>query len=276
LIHEPTPLAPRDGGYTWGTPETPKAQCEALTAASISPTIKTALTAVYQQRVAATLIREPQNTWSNLAFVFAGALIWSHDRRTFPRLLAAALCALGISSGLYHASLPASIRTIDVATMGWVSFALCCVGYSAARRSSALTSPRSHLWIGLLGGALAMTAAFFRNDVRLGGVKPFDTTYTTIAGIAGVFALALVGILCVARTNPGSRPPYLRVATLVVVVGAAASLQISDRPGRWCCAPDAFIQGHAAWHVLMATASALAYDTFAFLEGRPTLLGRAT
>lgn len=274
--------AAASGKLIWGPPEIPKAQCEALTAASVSPALKTALAVVYQERVGAAIIREPQNTWSNLAFLFVGALIWAHDRRTFSRLLAAALCFLGVTSGLYHASLLPSIRTLDVSAMGWVSFALCCVGYAAARRTpppvSASPSPssRTELYLGLVGGALAMTAAFFRNDVRLGGVKPFDTTYTTIAGIGGVFFLALFGILRAARAHPHIRPPYARIIILALVVAIAAFCQVSDRPGRYCCAPDAVIQAHAVWHVLMAAAAALAYDIFASIESRPTLFCRAT
>lgn len=270
------------GKFTWGPPEIPKAQCEALTATSVSPVLKTAIDAIYQERIGAAIIREPQNTWSNLAFVFAGALIWTHDRRTFSRLLAAALCFLGVTSGLYHASLLPSIRTLDVSAMGWVSFALCCVGYAAARRTtppgSAPPPPpsRAELSVGIIGGALAMTAAFFRNDVRLGGLKPFDTTYTTIAGIGGVFALALFGILRATRAHSNLRPPYTRIVILALVIAVAAFCQVSDRPGRFCCAPDALIQAHAVWHVLMAAAAALAYDVFASIEGRPTLFSRAT
>ncbi|MCX6951778.1 MAG: ceramidase domain-containing protein [Verrucomicrobia bacterium] len=268
------------GRFAWGPPEFPKAQCEALTAASVSPAVKNALTVVYQERVAAAIIREPQDTWSNLAFVFVGALIWVHDRRVFARLFAAALVGLGIGSGLYHASLLPSWRSLDVATMGWVSFALCCHGYVAG--SGTLPDAEQKrtrvrdLAIGFIGGALAMTAAFFRNDVRIAGVKPFDSTYTTILGIAAVFALAVVGLLRAVKARPGLRLPLARVGLLVAVVGAAVFCQLNDRVGRCFCAPESPVQAHAVWHVLMAAATALAYDVFAFVEGRPGMLSPGT
>ena len=65
--------------FTWGLPENPKAQCEALDAASLPPVVQAALALRYQERVAATIIREPQNTGSNLAFVFADALDFAYD-----------------------------------------------------------------------------------------------------------------------------------------------------------------------------------------------------
>jgi hypothetical protein len=265
------------GRFTWGPPETPKAQCEAFDAASLATPSPSPTTVRYQERVAAAVIREPENTWSNLAFVFVGVLIAAHDRRVFARLLGASLIALGIASGLYHASLLPSLRTVDVATMGWVSFALCCHGYAAARRSSDQSAAASsELWIGLIGGALAMTAAFFRNDVRVGGIKPFDTTYTTAAGITGVFLIAAFGVLRALRAHPEIRLPVARFGTLAAVVAVALFCQLNDRIGRCLGTPGAVIQGHAVWHVLMAAAAAMAYDVFAFIESQSSLWRRQT
>ncbi|MBL9199681.1 MAG: hypothetical protein JNL39_04200, partial [Opitutaceae bacterium] len=58
-----------DGRFIWGPPETPKAQCEALDVATLPPVVKDALARAYHARVATAVVREPQNTWSNLAFV---------------------------------------------------------------------------------------------------------------------------------------------------------------------------------------------------------------
>jgi len=256
------------GRFRWGLPEMPKAQCEALTAvARLAPDVKAALALVYRERVAGAIVREPQNTWSNLAFVFVGALVWVHDRRTFARLLGTSLLPW--------------LRTMDVATMGWVSFALCCHGYSAGssrppseQSAAGSPSPRG-LWIGVIGGVLAITAAIVRNRVQIAGVKPFDTTYTTIAGIAGVFVLASVGIMRAVRARPGTRAPFVRLGVVSLVVALGVFCQLNDRAGRCLCAPDGPIQAHAAWHMLMAMAVALTYNLFALIEGRPGL-GRRT
>ncbi|MBL9202484.1 MAG: hypothetical protein JNL39_18380, partial [Opitutaceae bacterium] len=194
-------------------PEIPKAQCEALEAATLPPVVKDALARAYHARVATAVVREPQNTWSNLAFVFAGALVFARDRRVFPRLLGAALIALGSA-----------------------------------------------------GGALAMTAAVFRNDVRLAGIKPFDSTYTTIGGVAAVFVLLAAGLLIATRQRVPPRRLAARLGLLAVVVAGAAFCQLHDRPGLCLCAPDGLVQGHAIWHVLMAGAAALAHDLFCRIE----------
>lgn len=250
------------GRFAWGEPEAPKAQCEALDAATLPPAVKNTFMRAYHARIATAVVREPQNTWSNLAFVLVGALIFARDRSAFARLLGAALVALGLASGLYHASLSPAWRTVDVAAMGWVSFALVCVGAAAVSPRIARLNPVAQLALGATGGALAMIAAVFRNDVRLAGVKPFDSTYTTIGGVAVIFVLLALGVLFSARRRLPVRPLLLRLGLLALVVAAAAFCQLNDRPGLCLCAPDGAVQGHAAWHVLMAAAAALAYALF--------------
>jgi hypothetical protein len=254
------------GRFTWGTPEIPKAQCEA----SITPVPLPAPGSnppPYQAHVAAAVIREPQNTWSNLGFVFVGALVVAHDRRFFSRLLGAVLCGLGIASGLYHASLLASWRTVDVAAMGWVTFALSCVGASVVWRKTSERLARFHVLIGSVGSALAILAAVFRNDVRIGGVKPFDSTYTTIAGVSVVSLLLLAAVYHALRRSPQSRLRWGRLGLLVVTLGAAIACQLGDHPGHCFCHPESPVQAHAVWHVLMAVAVALTYDLFASIDG---------
>lgn len=264
------------GRFTWGPAEVPKAQCEALDPATLTPVLKTAQTVAYQARVAGAVIREPQNTWSNLAFVLVGSLIWTVDRRFFSRLLAAALVALGLASGLYHASLIPAWRTVDVATMCWVSFALCGVGFEAVSgaRSTCAPAKTAAIWFGVVGSMAAIAIGIFRNDVRLAGIKPFDSTYTTVAGVAGVFILAVVGLVRAARARTASSYHLSRIATLAALVGVAAFLQINDRPGRLCCAPEAALQAHAVWHVLMAVAALLGYDLFRMLAGQSSLFAQ--
>jgi hypothetical protein len=247
------------GHFKWGPPETPKAQCEALNPATLM-----LRPPPYRTEVATAVIREPQNTWSNLAFVFVGALIWARQRHFLPRLLAVATIALGLASGLYHASLLPKWRMLDVVTMGWTAAALACVGFEAlvlgAKPASRLR--RTLPWLGLLTCGAATAVAVLRNDVRVAGFKPFDTTYTTIAGIAVVFVLLMLAIFRHRRSQPGRNLPLGHIAALAGSVGLAAFLQISDRPGHCCGAPDALVQGHAVWHTLMAAAVYIAFTLF--------------
>lgn len=210
-------------------------------------------------------------------FVFVGMLIAAHDRRVLSRFLGAALIALGLASGLYHASLLPVWRTVDVATLGWVIFALGLLGLSAVwdTRPGArpLLAGRTtlQLWLSLIGGGLAIVAAVFRNDVRIAGIKPFDSTYVTVAGVAVVFLLLVSGIALATK-----KPSFGRLGLLTLVTAAAILCQLWDHPGYRFFRPDGAIQAHALWHILMGLAAALTYDLFMVLEGRPTLGSRTT
>ncbi len=93
-------IPPRSRPVATGGRQGPKAQGEALRPDSITPGVKDLGALRYQDRVATAIVREPQNTWSNLGFVFVGALIVAHDRRVLSRFLGTALTALGIASDL--------------------------------------------------------------------------------------------------------------------------------------------------------------------------------
>src|SRR5689334_14561609 len=69
-------------------------------------------------------VMEPQNTWSNLAYLLAGLLIFFRNvrsDRTFGMAFGVALVALAWFSGLYHAQpVNGFFQKLDVATIYWV------------------------------------------------------------------------------------------------------------------------------------------------------------
>ncbi len=252
--------------FSWGPPETPKVQCEALDSASLPPLVRDALARRYHDRVATAVVREPQNTWSNLAFIFVGLWIVAGDRRPHARLLSAALIALGLGSGLYHASLLPAWRNVDVATMAWTSFALCHFGWLSVRPASCPSS-RATLIAGLIGGTAAIIATTLRTPVVIFGQKPFATTFLTTVGIGIVFTLLMLGLFFRSPDRRLSgvtdkRRSFLWFAVLTATLALAVACQLNDRPGGCLCRPDAPVQGHAVWHVLMAAALAQAYLLF--------------
>jgi hypothetical protein len=57
-------------------------------------------------------VRQLANTWSNLGFIFVGALIWPRDR-----LFGAVIAFLGVASAAYHASMSFPGQWIDNVSM---------------------------------------------------------------------------------------------------------------------------------------------------------------
>lgn len=249
-------LAWNPSGDFWGAVEFPKAQCEAYDARTLCET-KHLSEAVYAPAKLARLIREPQNTITNLAYATAGLAILLAARRPAGRSLGCAAIFLGVGSGLYHASLVPEWRLIDILGVYAVLFALLFVGASVV--VSAWQQPR-FAWSGVVASwAVAIFTGAHRNDIRWWGIKPFDSTYVMIVSVALGCGMALA-----ARTRVQDRRRYLH-ATVVLAVAAPLAFVggQADRFGGFWATPEALIQGHAVWHTLGAVAILAAYEIFA-------------
>jgi hypothetical protein len=226
----------------WPSPETPPQQGEAAEPASANKAPTHAALAL------ARLIREPQNTWSNLAFVLGGAFLVSVSAQRLARCVGGALIGVGSGSFLYHASASRELRHLDVAAMYWVflaATALCISALWPRWRPKLEAHAMSVLGAALLA-AVALTAA--RNVVIAGG-KPFSLKIAT-AVAAGIVIVSLA-IVARRRENVSVALQFLGIVTLF---GVAVAFQTADRPGGRLFRPDAFIQAHAVWHVLAAAA----------------------
>lgn len=212
----------------------------------------------------ARLVREPQNTWSNLAFVAGGALLLGTARSRHGRMIGAPLVGVGIGSFLYHASASAALRELDVAAMYWL-FAMAAVECAGAL--SADFRRRLDGWAALslvltLAGAVGLTLA--RNVVAF-GFKPLSLTVTT-AVTAAVLIFTLVMITVRRSRGPGS---FVELTVLLLVFAAAVCCQLADRPGGILYRPGAFVQAHALWHLLAAIAFVWAMRTLDRPQQRP-------
>lgn len=236
----------------WDVPEVPRVQGEALVFNSSGQ-------AYYREEVFAAHVREPQNTWTNLAYVLVGAVIVLRSRFLAGRMAGYGLIFLGFGSGIYHASLMPGWRMVDVVGMYWVMAALVVYAFAAPRHyGSALST------LVVLG---SLAAAVYRNEVRVAGMKIFDSTYVTVAFVV----LALV-LLAWRTIGGGNRSIAITVGFLAVIAVAG---QIGDRVGGFWSNPASLVQGHSVWHVAGAGALGLFYEFFARLwSDRGLLLER--
>jgi hypothetical protein len=230
-------------GGKWPAVENPPGQGEALDARALQ------LGQVSHSAAAiGRLIREPQNTWSNLAFVFAGAYLACCARLRMSRLAGVALMAVGVGSFVYHASASRALRHLDVAAVYGLFFAttLLAVGSVQARWSTRLEA-HPGFWAAA-GVAFAIIAAGARNVLVL-GVKPLALS-TVTAAASSMFVGALVFLAWRSR----SRRAAVEVGVTVALLLAAVACQLGDRPGGWLLNPEAAVQAHALWHVLASAA----------------------
>lgn len=240
----------------WPEPEAPPRQGEAV---EIDPAGRVAHSAAALGR----LVREPQNTWSNLAFVFGGAWLLMGAASRLARRLGLVLVAVGVGSFLYHASASRTLRHLDVAAMYWLfllsgAFSL---GGLRPRWRDALERHANALAAAGLAAAIALTLA---RNVRVAGLKPFSLTIAT----AGAAALLLGTLAVIARrqSTPGA---WARCGGIVVVFAAAVACQLGDQPGQWGFAPHGMVQAHALWHGLAAAAFVLTVRMIEQAESAP-------
>jgi ceramidase len=240
-------------GEFWSGVEPPKAQGEAWDPARLAAA-RTLDSSIYDPAKLCRLIREPQNTVSNLAYAFVGLALGFSCRRRLSRSLAAACLFLALGSGLYHASLLAEWRLLDILGVYVVLFSLLSVGLAAAlRRAFSEFGLAAGIWI------FAFYAGIHRNEVRIVGFKIFDSTYVVAACVAAGVALALLSLRHIADDRS-----YVRRALVLAAAALGAFFGgLTDRFGEVWANPGAIVQGHAVWHTLGAVALLAAYEIFA-------------
>lgn len=196
------------------------------------------------------VVVEPANTWSNLAYVVAGlALLWLGARRgeRTLRVFGAAQIAVGLCSLVYHMSFSGVLQVLDF--LGMYVFTNLLIGLNLVRLG--VLSPRRFVPV---YAASVITLTVLTVALRF---TPFP-----IQGIVFVAIVAVVATELRQRSHAGvdRRLFAAALATLVVAAGFSAA----DVTGVFCDPNDHVVQGHAIWHVLGAVSL-----VFAALYYRP-------
>jgi hypothetical protein len=212
------------------------------------------------------VFRTHANTWSNLAYVLVGlyaiAFGWRDRRRKctadgsclahtpqLSLLFGVACCYLGVGSGLFHASLTRWGQQLDVAAM--YSPLLVLIAINAGRWLPAVKwSERGRVfptWPALAG--LVLIASFllhrYKWSMRSGVVLP--------GLILAVAAFALLD-----QFQQRRRMAVRWLALSLVALVAAVTCRQLDVAHRFS-GPDAWLQGHALWHILTSLSLACMY-----------------
>ncbi len=200
------------------------------------------------------LIKQPANTWSNLGFVAAGlSMAWqlavgqfASNRNALTRssFIATAMSCLAVLLGpgsmALHASATELGGFIDVLSMYLVASFL--VSYSARRLFRFKT-----IYFALVFCA-ALTVCLWANSVR--GVKFLTLSMgnTAFAFFLTATAMLEFGNLFWRKLKQTDAWGYASMASILT---AFTIWNLSVTNGPWC-APDSWVQGHAAWHLLDA------------------------
>lgn len=196
----------------------------------------------YCERLSTGWVTQTVSTYSNLGFVLVGLLVWAAPR-TRPTAVHAptyglGLIAIGLGSGFYHASLTRLGEWFDLVGI-YVLVGLMVVSNLARLR--ALTA--------------AQFAAVYAGLVTAGGVQMIVASELQQVMFGGLVVAALA-LEAAAGRRPGGDRRWLAAGLAVFAAGVA--VWVLD--GRLLpCAPDAWFQWHALWHVLAAGAAGLLF-----------------
>jgi len=195
------------------------------------------------------LILQPANAWSSLAFVVVA--LWVAARlargvrsgktvlaREDTGLFLGALVLVGLGSAFYHASLTFIGQVFDVSGMYLVATFILLHRLGPRWGISPF---RSVLGFVLVNAAL-MTAQVTAPSLR-----------------RTVFGLLLLSALAVEWR--GSRAGRRWLARGAFLMALAFLIWVVDR-GRLACDPGSLFQGHAVWHLLGALAAACLYRSY--------------
>jgi Ceramidase len=183
------------------------------------------------------VVVEPANTWSNLAYVVAGLALLAAGRRRDDRTLrvfGAAEVVVGVSSFVYHMSYTGVLQVLDF--FGMYVFTNLLIALNLVRLGAL---SRERFWPVYATSVVALTALTIA--LRF---TPFP-----IQGIVFVAILAIVATELLQRA-PGIDRRFFWASLATLTVGAGFSA--GDVTGVFCDPENHVVQGHAIWHVLGA------------------------
>ena len=246
-------------------------------------------------------VLEVENTWSNAAYLLAGVLILVCTKRPLGYVVGVQLCVLALFSGMYHGTLQDNWRTLDVAGIYFVLWALLLYGLQAAllpTRFDSMAPPWDSLleWgAGLILGVVSTYEAYqmaeHRSDVYFFSSTTLTFTLVTALIVLCTFQMGRTGFdwwssvkLVRLWTVKGSPPAdywkfwrmfwwhrqdtawnhrsYFWAFALIGVPGVVCRLLDGD--GRPFCSPGSPVQAHAIWHIFGAASLLLCFDLLAW------------
>lgn len=196
-------------------------------------------------------VKQPANTWSNLGFVLAGLAIAWHAGRTAMgarrRLATAYAClvvALGPASAAMHATQSAAGGELDLLSMYLVA------SFAAAYALMRLAGRGTRFFVQLF---VAFVAA-----CEVIGLWPHEVPVVRYAGNVAFAALLLTAVVVEVRLwrragTAESRTDLRWGAASLASILVAFTIWNATKDA-WCD-PHSLLQGHAAWHLLDATAA---------------------
>ena len=183
-------------------------------------------------------ITEPANTWSNLAYIIAGIIIFmmlKPENRKTSKWFGATLIFVGFSSFVYHMSYTFVFQVLDFIAMYVLTVLMIVINI---KRISKITDRQ-------MFQVFNLAVAFFTIVTVV-----FYYAKVPIQSLVLILSIAIASTEVYIRFKLKQRPKYLYYWLGLFFILAAATFSALDASRILCFPYHPYIQGHAIWHVL--------------------------
>lgn len=187
------------------------------------------------------VVGQPVNAVSSISLVVVGAWLawrWARPTHRWRRVtVGVTLVVSGLGSIAFHAT-PEVGAAVFLHDLGLVAVPV-------ALAATAGPEPGRRVAIGLVTGALAAAGAVL---LLVPGASNVLLAATVVAAVLAEVRAWRTG------SRPRSGPARMACGGAVAIAALAVVVNVLGRTGGPWCDPDSLLQGHAAWHVLVAVA----------------------
>jgi len=223
-------------------------------------------------------VLEPQNTWSNFAYLVVGAVILYRSRTLLGAMVGLNLEFEFLFSSLYHSKLTSGFQTIDVAWIYVLLLSLIAYGIQSllSRKVSLFAEFPEDTAYPTFTAPVFIALGICTVVIALGilmEVLSFESTRTTSVLVGVVAALLIAGLIFAGLPGGNAGAIVVTIVQIVAVGIPTLIFKFSDGKGNHflffpnLCCPKAALQSHSGWHILSAVLVAIAYDFFANFSG---------
>lgn len=187
------------------------------------------------------IINEPANTWSNLAYILAAVIMFKKITKphVFLRDFAWGIIAVGVTSFVYHATNNFFSQFFDF--IGMYCFSSLSIAFCYKRLQGTIEDHRTLFWFLMFLNTVVFWW-FYMEDIAI--------QKTFMINIGVILVLELTALY---KEKFFKKSIFLLFGMISIVVAQAFS--IMDLKRIWCEPDNILLHGHALWHTFGAVST---------------------
>jgi hypothetical protein len=217
-------------------------------------------------------IRQPVNTWSNLAFVLTGLFVIGiglydltqasrsgtfnpmRHKFVYPAVYGIVTILIGMGSIFYHVSLAFAGQVVDIISIYLLTSFMLLYNLSRTRPMGNEAFVGLYLLLNVLLGYISIRVPVLRRYIFLALLVAVLVSEVIVRRKRLI--VRRKRLIVRRKRRPRMKVAFMVAALVSLVLGCTAWILDVTRV---VCAPDSWLQGHAMWHVFMAAVIGFMY-----------------